>query len=221
MPAGPYSKPWIALSVLVIAALACNILAPKPTATPSATNVPAASPTPLPPIAPRVIDYTPVRGDELPPDGRITVYFDGPMDKPSVETAFSIKPSVSGQFEWPDPATVQFKPAVALERAARYTVTIQPTAKNKAGLALPEPVSFQADTVGFLEVTQVLPAPDTVAVEVGAAITVMFNRPVVPLTAISDQASLPNPLVLEPAVSGKGERLNTSIYIFRPDQPLA
>ena len=151
MSVRPYSKPWIALSVLVIAALACSIFSPKPTATPttSATNVPTVSPTPLPPIAPRVIDYTPVRGDELAPDGRITVYFDGPMDKSSVETAFSIKPSVSGQFEWPDPATVQFKPAVALERAARYVVTIQPTAKNNAGLTLPESVSFQADTVGF------------------------------------------------------------------------
>ena len=225
MPVRPNSKSWIALSMLVVAALACNIFAPTATPTLSATaSLPATaavSPTPLPPIAPRVIDYTPVRGDELPPDGSITVYFDGPMDQGSVETAFTIKPSVNGQFAWPDAATVQFKPAVALERAARYTVTIQPTAKNKAGLSLPEPVSFQADTVGFLEVTQVLPAPDTVAVDVGAAITVMFNRPVVPLSSLEDQASLPNPLTLEPSASGQGEWLNTSIYIFRPDEPLA
>ncbi len=54
-----------------------------------------------------------------------------------------------------------------------------------------------------------------------SAITVMFNRPVVPLTSLADQASLPNPLALDPPASGQGEWLNTSIYIFRPDKPLA
>ncbi|MCC6187683.1 MAG: Ig-like domain-containing protein [Anaerolineales bacterium] len=215
-----YSKVWTALSVLVVASLSCTIFGPAPTATPppaAFTSTPSASPTPLPPIPPRVIDYSPVRGDELPPDGDITVYFDGPMDRSSVEAAFSLRPAVTGVFDWPDPATVQFKPAAALERAARYVVTIADTARNAAGLALPEPVSFPAETVGFLEVTQVLPAPDAVAVEVGAAITVMFNRPVVPLTALEDQSGLPNPLVLEPAVGGAGAWLNTSIFVFRPD----
>ncbi len=235
MSGRPYSKAWVALCVLLIAALACNITGPAPTAiTPTgqstgaptgaaATQVPTAavSPTPLPPIPPRVVDYTPVQGDELAPTGNIIVYFDGPMDKPSVEAAFSVQPAVPGSFSWPDPATVQFKPGATLERAAQYTVTIKSTAKNSAGLALPEPVSFKADTVGFLEVTQVLPAPDAVDAEVRSAITVMFNRPVVALTSLQDQSTLPNPLVLDPPASGKGEWLNTSIYIFRPDKPLA
>src|SRR5579859_5298114 len=235
MSGRPSSRAWVAVSLLLIAALACNFTGPAPTVgvptsrpTAAATSAPATqvptvavSPTPLPPIQPRVIDYTPVRGDELAPSGKITVYFDGPMDKPSVESAFSLQPAVQGSFNWPDPATVEFKPGAPLERAAQYTVTIQNTAKNVAGLALPEPVSFKADTVGFLEVTQVLPAPDAADAEVRSAITVMFNRPVVPLTSLTDQASLPNPLVLDPPATGKGEWLNTSIYIFRPDTPLA
>jgi uncharacterized protein YfaS (alpha-2-macroglobulin family) len=235
MSGRPYPKAWVAVSLLLIAALACNISGPAPTAkapTPSVTvagtsgvpsQVPTAavSPTPLPPIAPRVIDYTPVQGDELAPTGDITVYFDGPMNQASVEAAFSMQPAVPGAFSWPDPATVQFKPGAPLDRSAQYTVTIQNTAKNSAGLALPQPVSFKADTVGFLEVTQVLPAPDAADAEVRSAITVMFNRPVVPLTSLADQAALPNPLVLDPPASGHGEWLNTSIYLFRPDKPLA
>lgn len=220
----PYSKPWLVMTVLLVASLACNIFGPGPTGAPplpALTATPAASPTPLPPIAPTVIDFSPFRGDELAPDGFITVYFDAPMDQPSVESAFAIQPAVSGQFEWPDPATVTFRPAASLERAARYVVTIGAEARNIAGLALPEPVSFNADTVGFLEVTQVLPAPETSAAEVGSVITVMFNRPVVPLTSIADQASLPNPLVLDPPAEGKGEWLNTSIFVFRPTSPLA
>ncbi|MCC7357984.1 MAG: Ig-like domain-containing protein [Anaerolineales bacterium] len=216
-----YSPASVAVTLVVLASLACNVFGPAPTGTPAPTATPAVSPTPLPPIAPRVIDYTPVRGDELPPDGGITIYFDNAMDKGSVEAAFQVDPAVAGSFAWPDPATVQFKPAQPLERAARYTVTLAASARSTAGLALAEPVSFNADTVGFLEVTQVLPAPDTAGVEVGAVVTVMFNRPVVPLTSLDQQAGLPNPLTLDPAVPGVGEWLNTSIYIFRPDQPLA
>ena len=107
MSARPYPRAWVAVCLLLIAALACNISGPAPTATGPAvapTSLPtisaptqaptaAVSPTPLPPIAPRVIDYTPVQGDELPPTGNITVYFDGAMDKPSVEAAFSVQPA--------------------------------------------------------------------------------------------------------------------------------
>jgi uncharacterized protein YfaS (alpha-2-macroglobulin family) len=47
---------------------------------------------------------------------------------------------------------------------------------------------------------------------------VMFNRPVVPLTAISEQAGLPQPLTFVPPVTGEGQWLNTSIYTFRPEE---
>ncbi len=215
------SNLWIVLSLLVIASLACNIFTPAPTATPSVSPTPAVSPTPLPPIAPRVADYLPPRGDELPTDGLITVYFDSAMNRASVESAFTIEPAVPGKFVWADDTTLTFQPQAALERASRYNVTIATEAKSASGLNLPHPVSFHADTVGFLEVTQVLPAPETFGADVGSLITVMFNRPVVPLTDLRQQANLPNPLTLDPPVEGQGEWLNTSIFTFRPSKPLA
>ncbi|MGH2521979.1 MAG: Ig-like domain-containing protein, partial [Anaerolineales bacterium] len=221
MPAKRQSPLWVAFTLVMMTSLACNLFGPRPTPTPAFTPTPAVSPTPLPPIAPNIIDFTPQRGDELAPNGAITVYFDSPMDRSSVETAFAMAPQVTGKFDWPDDSTLVFTPANPLERASRYTVTINADAKSRAGLTLPEAFSFKADTVGFLEVTQVIPAPDTVGAEVNSAITVMFNRPVVPLTSLADQANLPNPLTLEPAVNGQGEWLNTSIFVFRPDQSLA
>ena len=38
---------------------------------------------------------------------------------------------------------------------------------------------------------------------------------------VDNQGGLPHPLTLDPAVPGTGEWINTSIYVFRPDQPLA
>ncbi len=214
------SKLWTALTVVVIASLACNWFTPAPTATPAHTPTPAASPTPLPPIAPNVIDRLPARGDVLAPNGAITVYFDAPMNRASVEAAFALAPQVKGAFSWPDDSTVVFTPQTSFERASRYIVTIGAGAQSQAGLSLAKDVSFKAETVGFLEVTQVLPAPDTFGADVDSVVTVMFNRPVVPLSSLADQAHLPNPLILDPAVEGQGEWLNTSIYVFRPAKPL-
>src|SRR5574341_611668 len=96
------SKMWTALAVVMIASLACNWFAPAPTATPAVSPTPAASPTPLPPIPPKVIDQLPERVDELPPDGTITVYFDSPMNRNTVEAAFAIAPQMTGTFNWPE-----------------------------------------------------------------------------------------------------------------------
>ena len=138
------------------------------------------------------------------------------MDRPSVEAAFGTDPQINGTFTWKDDTTLTFKPSEPLQRSSRYKVSINAGAKNKNGLALKNTVTFNADTVGFLEVAQVLPAPNTNDVESKAAITLMFNRPVVPL-GISGSANLPSPVTFEPAIKGTGEWLNTSIYIFRPE----
>ena len=87
----PLTRIFKALSLLVIVALACQCGGFGITPTP----VPP-TPTPLPPAAPVVADHFPGRGDELPADGAIDVYFDQAMDRASVESAFSMTPSVTG-----------------------------------------------------------------------------------------------------------------------------
>ncbi len=76
----------------------------------------------------------------------------------------------------------------------------------------------ETDTPPEFRVTEVVPADGAVDVATDAAITVIFNRPVVPLTVLDQRDTLPNPLTLLPDVPGTGEWLNTSIYVFRPDQ---
>src|SRR5690606_38459940 len=70
---------------------------------------------------------------------------------------------------------------------------------------------------GSLQVTDVLPTPDSTDIATDAVITVIFNRPVVPLTTIEESRQLPSPITIAPEVQGQGEWLNTSIYTFRPD----
>lgn len=74
---------------------------------------------------------------------------------------------------------------------------------------------------GGLIVSEVLPAPDSDGIDPQAAITVIFNRPIVPLVISEDAANLPTPITLDPPVEGVGEWLNTSIYVFRPTAAMA
>jgi len=170
------------------------------------------------PLPPQVVQVTPAPGEEQPLDAPLQLVFDQPMDPASVQAAFAIEPSVPGEFEWPSPRVMQFRPKTGFERATRYTVALGEEARSQAGLPLKASVQFRFTTVGFLEVAVVQPADGTEEVATDATVTVLFNRPVVPLTAIEDQANLPQPLTFVPPVRGKGEWLNTSIYTFTPDE---
>ncbi|MGD8997223.1 MAG: Ig-like domain-containing protein, partial [Anaerolineae bacterium] len=203
--------------------------APELTATPQPTSPPEPSPTALytpPPsrdAAPVVIQRTPEAGAELPPDGTIELIFDRAMDRSSVEAAFQVSPEVSGSVEWANDRTLRFDPARDLKRDTQYRVTVGSGAKAVDGAPVADDFRFNFRTVGYLEVSQVIPAPEAQDVEAESTITVIFNRPVVPLTAVSDPAygELPAPLILNPPLVGSGEWINTSIYAFTPDRAMA
>jgi len=211
------------LSLLALLLSAC--VSPTPAATPIAgqpaatlppTPPPTATPLPLP--APRLLSRSPAPGEELPLDAPIVLTFDQPMDRASVEAAFTISPTVDGTFTWTDERTLAFAASGGLGRGVRYRVTVAETAKNLEGTPLAEPITFDLSAVGYLEVSQVMPAPGSDELDPDTVVTVVFNRPVVPLTALSQQAGLPQPLTFTPPVRGTGEWLNTAIYLFRPEQ---
>ena len=205
---------FVSILVILSTLLAACRATPQPL-----TPTPAVTPTPGPPLPPQVIQVTPARGEEQPLDAPVRLVFDQPMDPESVQAAFTIEPAISGDFEWPTSRVMQFKPAAEkFERATRYSVALKKNARSAAGLTLETPVQFHFTTVGFLEVTGVQPAEDTIEVATDATVTVLFNRPVVPLAGIEDQGNLPQPLTFVPSVRGKGEWLNTSIYLFTPDE---
>ena len=205
----------------LIALVACNLgasLSPRETETPTAE---AATATPsrdelLPLPSPKLAYRTPETGEPQEIDAPIELIFDQPMDQKSVTKAFTIEPKVQGDFTWMDAQTLLFDPRKSLARDASYTITIGEDARNAAGTPLLEPILFDFQTVSSLAVSEVQPVPGSEEIEADAVVTVVFNRPVVPLSSIGEQAGLPAPLTFEPAVEGVGEWLNTSIYRFHP-----
>jgi uncharacterized protein YfaS (alpha-2-macroglobulin family) len=192
----------VPITVLILAT-ACDI--PRPTPSPTATA--------LPPQPPKIIRWAPVRGQEQGLGEPIEITFDQPMDREAVTAAWVISPQVAGTFAWQD-NTFSFMPSAdGLARATSYRVTLSTEARSAVGLPLAEAFALDLHTIGYLEVASVHPAPGTKEVTADSLITVVFNRPVVPLTAVSQPGQL-QPLQFSPPISGQGQWLNTSIYTF-------
>ena len=213
---------WLPL-LLVALSLACSLpTIGKPTATPPAPT-PTASATPRPtptpqPLPPAVIENDPPVGSELPLAGPITLYFNQPMDRASVEAAFRQQLAMSGTFTWIDDLTLVFYPDAPLEPASDFKVSLNNDVRAVNGLGLLQPVSFNYRTVDYLRPVQLLPRTGAQDTDPTSAIVVAFNYPVVPLGA--DQAGLPAAFDLQPSAEGRGEWLNTSTYIFYPEPAL-
>jgi hypothetical protein len=201
---------------------------PTATATPLPTPIPTKprpgyTPVPDTVLSPQVIDQNPYPGQEAAPDSDIQLIFDRAMDRSAVESAFKVYPETKGSFDWKDERTVVFTPAEKLARAGVYDVVVDQRAKDANGAPLNQAYQFRFATAGYLEVAQVIPAQGTSDAEAATRITVMFNRPVVPLTNLAALESFPQPVKLSingQAVEGKGEWLNTSVYAFTPAKPL-
>jgi alpha-2-macroglobulin len=214
------------LPTLVPTAAIAATAVPDSPAAPSATAVPAQ--TGIDPAdidwAPRLLFVEPDTRGELPLDAPITLRFDQPMDQDTVENALQLTTAsgrtVNGRFDWPRADTVVFTPASRLQRAQSYKLTLANSASSQNGVPLDAPIDLNLQALGYLAVSQVIPDDGLDQIQTDAAITVVFNRPVVPLVSSGQQAGLPQPLTFDPPVAGSGQWVTTSLYRFTPDQPL-
>ncbi len=89
---------------------------------------------------PRVVTLTPSPDDFIPPDARLELTFNQPMDRQSVQANFSLSGpagAVNGTFAWQDDGTVvAFIPQAPLTRGSAYTLRLNAAAKSHSGVTL-------------------------------------------------------------------------------------
>ncbi|MBK8431330.1 MAG: Ig-like domain-containing protein [Chloroflexi bacterium] len=237
-------KRYLPLLLILLLAVGCRRAQPTPEATNTAAPPPATAtavpvptntaipptPTPAPlvldltesdPLAPRVIGRSPEAGQEVGLDGRVELYFDQPMDREATAEALTIVSAdgriIEGEISWPQPRILRFEPTEPLAPDTSFEVALAETAASESGRNLLEGLTLDFDTTGSLQVVQVSPAAGTEEVNPETAVTVIFNRPVVPLVMSEQMAEFPSPLQFTPEIEGTGEWVNTSVYVFRPD----
>jgi hypothetical protein len=103
---------------------------------------------------PAVSSTIPADGDTgVDVNGLITLAFNAPMERSSVEGAFSVAPSITCAWAWSaDSRTVSCKPLSALAYGTRYTATLAASALGTSGDALAAAHTFAFTTAA---------APDT------------------------------------------------------------
>ncbi len=167
----------------------------------------------------QVIEVSPAPASPLALDAAITFFFNRRVDCAAVEAALSWSPAIPGLLSC-DEYSLTFSPASAYERDTTYSFTLNPPLAAKDGAPLLEAYRQTFHTVGYLEVAEAFPSADGGQAPVDSAITVIFDRPIVPLALYSDSATLPQPLQLNPETAGQGEWVNSAVYVFRPAQLL-
>ncbi len=168
----------------------------------------------------QVVDTEPLAGQELALDGTITIYFDRSLDCATAEDAFQIMPQLAGSLDCTGTA-ITFTPDEDFNRAATYRVILATSLRGADGAQLLEAYELTLNTVGYIGVTETFPAPGSMEIQPDTTLTIIFNRPVVPLTILEERDTLPDPLTISPPIVGTGEWLNTSIYTFEPDGAFA
>ncbi len=217
------------LAFLLFAVAACGPATPPPSApVPSVSTSTTAAPTRAlltpTPTGLVLVQASPPKGAALPLEGALTFTFSRPLDRASARRAFLLLDAasqpVSGQIDFPNDRTLRFTPAQPLKPESAYTAVFTANLRAADGTALDAPVRLAYTTEAAFAVLRVFPTEDSHDVPVKADITVIFNKPVVPLTSREASDAAPLPLKISPAVQGQGAWVSTAIYTFHPDQPL-
>ncbi|MBU0595286.1 Ig-like domain-containing protein, partial [Candidatus Bipolaricaulota bacterium] len=96
--------------------------------------------------APAAVGHSPDRGEELGIAQPIEILFDQPMDRATVEHAFSLNPSHATEFHWADDRTLRVLPVAEWTRATTYDVLIATDAASALGERLVDPLAVSVTT---------------------------------------------------------------------------
>jgi hypothetical protein len=135
------------------------------------------------------------------PHTSIRVHFGLPVDRVSVEDAFTVSPTVHGRFRWTDDRRFVFEPETALRYTTTYHVTFDGEIRDATGVPLPGPSGWSFTTRSAL-----VSAKPAGLVDIDSAVQLEFDTPM-------DKASVEAALVITPSVKGSFEwRENTLIF---------
>ncbi|MEX2373064.1 MAG: Ig-like domain-containing protein, partial [Dehalococcoidia bacterium] len=179
-----------------------------------------------PDAPPARISVTPA-GEEAPRLGPVVIAFREPPASTETERLVTIERApaaavagsgasvaavADGTYAWLDDRTLLFQPDFpGFQRGAQYLVRVDGDA---AGGGADFTQEFTVE--GKLTVRSVIPGAADQDVPSEARIFVQFSRSVAPLTVLAEQ-STDAVIEFEPALPGSGEWLNTSLYVFTPD----
>jgi len=165
------------------------------------------------PTPPTIINKSPT-GIDIPVNTKIIVTFSELMDTSSVESAFSLTPSVTGTYSWSQ-ETLTFTPKSNLNYDTQYKVTIDTTARDLENEFIESKFSWQFTTeeaIAPTPPTVIYKSPTGTNVPVDTTITITFSE-------LMDTSSVEAAFLISPSVAGTIS-WNEATVTFTPDANL-
>src|SRR5689334_11559429 len=223
-------SPWMFSTIIFIFILAgCGPVTAVPQVIPTLQTTLTPAPAPAlqvhkDQVGPYLVGQTPGEGQRLELSPSIQFVFDRAMDQGKTATAFTFldadKKAIHGNITWLNSKTLSFRPDSKLLPSSLYAVVFSTDAAGLDGRPLQDEIRVEFTTYDSRVVGQVFPIDNSEDVDGKTNLTVIFNHPVVPLKIKEEQTDLPQPLKFSPDVTGRGEWVNSSVYVFQPEQPL-
>ncbi len=130
--------------------------------------------------APQIVSVSPQDGlTDVSLSSSIAIQFDIPMDRTSVQSAFSVSPNVSGTFSWSDnDKKLEFIPNSKLLKGTQYTVSVDTTAQTIFGVSLENQYLFSFKTRSKLNFISYYPGDNFTDVSTTVKIVLVFDAPI-------------------------------------------
>ncbi len=180
-----------------------------------ATAVMLTDPAPTATIAP-----TSTSGTRALADTAFQLRFSTPVEAASVESAFSISPSLPGFFSSADPSgptqSVTFTPTESLQPNAVYVATLDGPVVTPNGTQLDAPPRLVVRAVTAPTVVRFRPTAGAQRIDPGTAVSVRFSRPM-------DRASTQAAFRLSGVAANAGKFSwadGDTVLVFEPTRPL-
>ena len=146
------------------------------------------------------------------------------MKTNSVEEHLKLPEGVTGKISW-EGNTLVFDPEMPLEHGQSYVFLVDRKAEATDGTELGEDLTFTFVVTGAPKVANRLPLEDSKDVTPNTNITIVFDRPMVPLTQVQGEASKTPladwPVTITPTIAGRWRWLGTTTVTFVPDKGLS
>jgi len=141
----------------------------------------------------------------------IPIYLPEGVSEVSAKEGITFSPTIEGQWQTEDQdGVIVFAPKQPLRSAVYYAINMDTGSVQMSG-------DFYVDEDPQVEI--VLPASESEAHE-DSEITIMFNRPMVPLTTLLEQESKEIPITITPTTPGKWKWISTRNLQFIPETTL-
>lgn len=144
---------------------------------------------------PLVGSYSP-KGSSVLADSVIKVVFDQSMDHDSVESHFSIEPSVEGEITWEDEKIFILTPKNPLKKETKFEVLFEKGILSEYSGVTEEDISIKFETIGRAAVSSISPVSGSYGMDPKSTnVVVAFNQNV-------DHVSAQQHFSISPAVAG-------------------